>query len=172
MLCNSYYWVIEGTCVQPVADIYLRFFVSGRNCIFMGFFFVLLGVVCARVRITYAVIATGVFYVFYLIELCFLHGRHMRDDGALFLLVPLVAMGLVKVASEKFSGSNHTVLFRNLSTGIYLLHSPIIRCFVLAEILFGFSFSCENLFIGTLCLAISLCLTAYKMRWKIAALLK
>ena len=43
LTCNSYYWVFEGTVIQRVLSLYLKFCVSPRNGLFVGLPFMLIG---------------------------------------------------------------------------------------------------------------------------------
>lgn len=172
MLCNSYYWLIEGGKLQVAVDLYLKFCVTARNGLFMGYMYVLIGILCAKIKLKRPAFFTLVFYILYVLELHLLHDYHMKDDGTLFLFLPVVAFGLVQVAANNLSSVLRTVILRNLSTGIYLLHRPLTYFFQILALCGLVNLSNEARFLLITIFLMIFCLLAYKMDWKLARLIK
>ena len=172
LVCNSYYWLIEGTVVQSFADLILKVCDTARNGLFYGFFFICLGLICSKKRNRHAVCLFLLTFVLYIIELGFLQNRTMADDGSLFILSPFLAYFLVQLSSKSFSCSFSTLLIRNLSTGIYLIHRPIISIVSIVGLLTGNVIFSLVLFIIVLSVSICICLFAYKYTRILSSVLK
>ena len=175
-LCNNYYFVIKGTGIAKIADLYMHYCLSSRNGVFVGCFMLSVGVFCYSLfqkikkgQITYLVsLLIIALYAFELIMISKVES--VQDDGALYfshiLICPLLLYALLQVnninLSEKLS-----IRLRNLSTGIYLLHRPvlIIVSHVSDNMLIRFAL--------TVSLSLIICLVTYRSRHEtIATLLK
>lgn len=135
-MCNNYYFVIEGTSLQPIVDGYLKICMTSNNGVLIGFLFLALGVCVeqfqlyertARVRILF-VISVAV----YAAEIAVIRPMQTETgDGAFYFSQILVAPLLLATAIQippRITNVRATLL-RNLSTGMYLLHMPIMWCY-------------------------------------------
>lgn len=135
LLLNSYWFLVEGLPrVSAIIGWYMRTFISARNGVFVGFFFLGLGMKCWDIHAARApkfrslcpllVLACAL----YAAEVLALRTRAYLDDGALFithiLLIP--SLLLTAAACPLKLPERWSVLARNLSTGIYLLHRAIL----------------------------------------------
>ena len=172
LVCNSYYWLIEGTSMQEVVDLLLKVCDTARNGFFYGFFFICLGIACSKRRIRFSKVFFALSVFLYLIELGIIQNRNMADDGSLFILSPFLAFFLVQLASQMLSDSRSTIRIRNMSTGIYLIHRPLISLISIIEIVTGMVLFSIPKFVIVLSVSICICLFAYKHTRKIASVLK
>lgn len=147
LLCNRYYFLCEGTVLERIVIAYMRCFISARNGLFMGLLYVSMGVLIAKkwdtlklkkTMHTVLMIVSGLCLV---LEVCFTNNKTGMDDNALFVshLVLIPALFLcagcrktVWPVKDAFAAT-----LRNLSTSIYLLHSPVLQIIKL---------SCGNVF--------------------------
>lgn len=174
LLANSYYFLTDVylSCFKEYIDRYLEVFISARNGIFVGFFMITLGMktydLFVRIKFERKILfAFAIFsYLLYFFEITILKGMPYADDGALFffhiLFIPILILNLVycKLKTRK------TIILRNLSTGIYLLHRVIISVLIIVEMRTGISFSIISSLIIVLGSCITICLVVYKTNWK------
>lgn len=132
LLCNNYYFLIHDTKLQTVVDTYMRLCLGPHNGVFVGFLYLSLGAVVEKYSdkdIPKTSIRLGICYVVYVIEIVIISKYASEaDDGAFYFMQVLVApllLSLVISISGCFNAV-HTVLLRKLSTGMYLLHMPLI----------------------------------------------
>lgn len=140
LLCNNYYFIVNDTIFGEFINSYLSICVTGRNGLFVGFFFLTLGIACEKfysktdISKHKILILFISFFLLYFVE-CFLIWKFalnlIKDDGALYITHILVipALFLVTIFFGKDKTIQNTRLFRNLSTGMYFLHRPILWCF-------------------------------------------
>lgn len=137
MLGNSYYFLIEGTFVQKIIDIILKIFTITRNGIFVGFPLFTLGICIAykenditKISNKKIYIALFIFIVTQILEASFIRGKNYKDDHSLFLSIILISAMIVMLCI-KYKNIRlkrvDTKLLRNLSTGIYFMHFPLIQ---------------------------------------------
>lgn len=185
LICNSYYFLVEGTAFQKIVDLYIKLCLSARNGLFLGLFMVLLGFKCYDIhmkavlwsrkqQISIFAVSTIVLYVLYLIELALLQGKDMADDESLFIVLPVLSVSLLLLATRFISQTDHrgTVILRNMSTGMYLLHSPVIRIVEIMSILVGSTCSSSMLFVVVVLTTSVICIMSYKFKLSIAKYLK
>lgn len=175
LIANNYSFLIIDTPFHKIVATYMEYCVSARNGLFTGFISLALGILCSKIwekdyKINYQVL-TLVFFVLYVLEILiiFYFNKTPLDDGALYisqlLFVPSLFLTTLRLNIQM--PSKIAVLLRNLSTGIYFLHRPILY-------VVDYLISEEPLrFVVVLCLAILICLFAYKSRFKfLSSLLK
>lgn len=136
LLCNNYYFLSEGTALRPIVDGYFKWFLAPHNGVFVGFLYLALGAFTERnlQKLTMGTtwILLGICYALYAAEVVLVH-RHatFTDDGAFYVMqiavVPLLLSVLTRLPEGPDSG--RTILFRRLSTGMYLLHLPLLWCY-------------------------------------------
>lgn len=111
-------------------------------------------------------------YFAFLLELKYLQNKEAKDDGSLFIFLPLFTILLLTFVAHFTTFNGRTVLLRNLSTGIYLLHYPILNfCRIVMDI-YHIKTGSEYIFLIVIILAHIICLFAYIKGGKISKLLK
>lgn len=53
LICNNYYFVTVGSDVQDAVNLYVKYFISARNGLFVGFFMITLGVWTSKIFLKY-----------------------------------------------------------------------------------------------------------------------
>ena len=140
LLCNSYYFVIEGTIFQRIADIYLKITTSARNGFFVGLLLLGIGVCLARheqalherKNVIRAAVCLAVSFLVLFSEVSFIQNKTFADDHSLFIAQLVVIPSLlVLLMNVKNCGlkPQYTTLLRNMSTGIYFIHRPVLTVF-------------------------------------------
>ena len=132
LICNSYYFLVEGTSFGNIISNIVNITYSVRNGIFVGVPYLYLGMMISKIhnlrklsKISLAIlmIISGIIYY---IELCLVRNAHMMDDGSLFIMLPVFISFLLLFVLNYSSDNNKLILtMRNLSTGMYILHSPL-----------------------------------------------
>ena len=168
LLCNNYAILAEGTALQPVVQGYMQACLSPRNGLFVGFPFLAIGACCGRIAERAmnhrrrlwpgAVLA----YAVYLAEVLLVKrvGGTALDDGALYAMHLLTALVLVLLTASVTVPlkTETTLLMRNLSTGMYYLHRPILWFLCLAGGGPAVNFLCVT------ALSAGICLAAYRTK--------
>lgn len=141
LLCNNYYFLSQAAGLDGYVDAYMSVFISGRNGVFVGFFYLALGMETWHLhqkRFKMRTLAAGlaVCSAAYLVEIWLLAGRAYLDDRALYLAQIALAPALVLcVARMELPGSCVAagLRCRSLSAWIYFSHRLI---YVLGRIAF------------------------------------
>ena len=179
VLCNNYYFIAENTPLQSLVELYRRVFITSRNGLLVGFLFLALGCFACQIsqillrRRALLITVTAVLYAVYVAEFLTLYlcDCSYLDDRALYLTyIPMIpALFLVTLLIDPPIPHKLSMLFRDLSVGIYYLHCPL-RWFVLLVT--------TNPLINypvVLTAAVGICLLAYSVKRKpkwISGLLK
>ncbi len=177
MICNSYYFLVSDTVIGNLIDNFLLITASARNGIFVGVFYIYLGFLINKAdeyvkknnfNKIYLAILLVISYCIYILEVILLNGKESKDDGSLFIILPLFSFLLVLFCVQFKSISLKSIVLRNLSTGIYLLHSPLLNLIIGIGILVFNQNDVNNVFklVSTLVLAIIICLISYKSKNK------
>lgn len=170
LLGNSYYFLLEGGIAQKTMDIYLKYCISVRNGIFVGFPMFTAGILLSKKQdyiinkysnkklFTLLIISI----IIQVIEITIIRNQNYRDDHSLFfstiLIASLILIICIKNKNIKFNKIN-TLTFRNLSTGIYFMHRPIIDY----NMLINPNINHWLNFVITIVISIMICLIAYKI---------
>ena len=171
LVCNNYYFLIESTPLQRIVDNYLHIFVSARNGLFVGVVFLSIGMKCYDIshcitriqkknRYIYGVILFGSLYVLEIIILQI--NRFERiDDQSLYLsqLCFIPCLFLLSVLYPIKIPRKTSLLFRNLSTGMYFLHRPIlwwVLFYIKNEVI---------IFVVVFVLAFFICIISYNVKF-------
>lgn len=147
LLGNSYYFILENTPLKNIMDAYLKLCISTRNGIFVGFPLFTVGVYMAKKEETILQMSKIKLYSFLiltlLIQICevtFIRKHNYIDDHSIFIttifVIAIILSICVKYRNIKFRKVN-TKLLRNLSTGIYFMHRPIISYISLLNLNIG-----------------------------------
>ena len=133
LLCNSYYFVAEKIPIlKRIVDSYMEIFVSPRNGIFIGILFISLGVLLAKyldklknIKLRYSIPVSILVYIVLIFEVYFVRYRNVLDDSSLFIMTPFISFLIVYLLILLSRNKSQTKL-RNLSTGMYFIHKPIL----------------------------------------------
>ena len=172
LLGNSYYFVLEGTPLKSLMDKYLDFFISIRNGLFVGFPIFTIGVyisqqesIIERMKKSKLYLGLIGLILIQIFEVTFIRNRKYVDDHSLFFttifIVAILLMICIKHKNIHFKKFD-TKLFRNLSTGIYFMHSPILKYTSLGK----FGISNGLLFLATIISIVLTLLILYKINNK------
>ncbi len=175
LLCNSYFFIIENTAFGNFIELYLKITASTRNGIFVGFPYLYAGILVSNLnqKNTLSEKRGGLAicmifgYIFYLLELYLLRDKTMKDDGSLFIALPVFTLFFLLFCLQysTYKVNDKCLLFRNLSTGMYLLHSPIRSLFEYGtKIIFKENLNKILLFFLTLFFAFLICVISYKSK--------
>ena len=167
LLCNNYYFAAEGTMLSGIIDKYMAYCISARNGLFVGLIFFSIGMKCydilhdRRINRLLLYILTASSFVVYVAEVFVLRrlGLNFIDDGSLYIsqlfLTPCLL--LCSVSINIGLPDKASILLRNLSTGMYYLHRPVLW-------MLGFYFGNSLvLFLITALTAFGICLLSYKI---------
>lgn len=127
LICNTYYFVVDGTAIQKIIDGMLTIISSARNGIFEGIYFVSSGMLVAKYseekKINFK-LNNYLFFVLYallVVEIILTKNCIHKDDHSLFImLIPVIPSLLILLG--QFSFKTNTISFRNYSAGIYFSH--------------------------------------------------
>ena len=179
-ISNNYYFVVQGTALQPVVDGYLKICLTSNNGVFVGFLFLALGAFVEQYRLYERTalirILLVISLVVYVAEIAATRTMLTEiGDGAFYLSQILAAPLLLAAAIPLLPRitNERAALLRNLSTGMYLLHTPIMWCYnrfadyVLPRIpvlrsASGLMYLSALKFVAVLLLSLVICLLAYR----------
>lgn len=173
---NRYYFLIEGTKIAVMYSWYENIFISTRNGIFVGFPFMLCGCLISRyedkVLITgkkqtkRLTILVGLFFVLCMVEYMLLRPYSGHDDNSLYVSYLLLIPALFALSAQMEGLSVNTTVLRNLSTSIYILHSPIKRvCAVICRIFMKID-SIWAIAFTSFIVMILICIIIYKKKYQ------
>ena len=135
-ISSNYYFVVEGTALQPIVDGYLKTCITSSNGVFVGFLFLALGVCVEQFRLyerkALIRILLVISLVVYVAEIAATRTMQTEigDDAFYFsqiLVAPLLLAAVIPLPPR--ITNERATLLRNLSTGMYLLHTPIMWCY-------------------------------------------
>lgn len=130
LICNNYYFAIENTFIKFFVDKYMYIFISARNGLFVGLFFVTAGVLLAKKSLSCQfqkkknIIILIVVYLLFLLEIFFIKDKKYLDDSSLFIMILPVIVEII-ICSNFVKLKFDTKKLRNYSTGLYFTHSTI-----------------------------------------------
>lgn len=168
LICNNYYFVVfQHPALKKLVDLYMDTFISARNGVFVGFFFLLLGM---RINETNQglkqksmLFLTGFLLI---LETVFLYDRSGTDDRALFIahiaFVPSLVSFILNIRvnmSDKVS-----LQLRSLSTGLYLQHRIWLSVIELIGLTLGLYFGRLSSCIVVIAVSCAVCFWTEKKR--------
>ncbi len=137
LFCNSYYYCSKIMGFSIIVDKYMQIFVSARNGLFCGFFYIYLGFVLQKnyiwfMKLPKIIIKVLLFlsYFIFAYEVYSLKNKTLLDDGSLFICLPLFIVLFTFFCStfvSEESKNNRYYYARKASTVIYLIHRPLLR---------------------------------------------
>ena len=139
LLANNYYFIADSSrWLKPAVDAYLRIFLVSNNAPFVAFVFLLLGMLMAEyydkliraIRTIPTILILTVSVSLLIMESSFIRSKAVSvGDGAFYLsqliYVPTVFFLTTRIKCPHISASI-VIGSKNLSTGIYFLHVPIL----------------------------------------------
>jgi hypothetical protein len=186
LLANNYYFIADGSpWLKPIVDGYLEICLVSNNAPFVGFVFLLIGmliceyyeIITERISLKGGLFLLVISCALLIYEDSFLKSKaNSIGDGAFYLsqlvYVPAVFYLTTRIKCPRISRELSTTA-KNLSTGIYFLHLPILWIihrsakYLLPHIpfldrlapLFDHAIVC---FISCLILCFIICLLAYR----------
>lgn len=179
LIMNNYYFlIVDCRGAKELVDNLLEVIISPRNGLFVGLLFVLIGMKVAEYKNMFIqnkriiILLFCISYVFLVIESFALENLPSNDDGGLYLLYVVVVPLLFAITISISRRLPNSVLLRNLSTSIYLMHRPLLMILypVLGGICVG-PVSPELLYVLTvgICIVVSLVIFRFKItplnRW-------
>ena len=185
LICGRYHFVIEDiTVLKNIVDNYLLYCISPKNGLFIGFLYMGLGVIAAKIwdagsksfrlkgiNLMLLISALVFFTELYLIR----DYQGLINDSQYYLTQPFFVFSIFLFSAKYYEvpsakPKHNTLIWRDLSISIYLLHAPVQRCFTLFEEitgihtkLFGNPYS---LFILTILFTLLICYPIYKRKTK------
>ena len=132
LLGNNYFFIIDGTWLGHAMLFYEKICMSTRNGLFVGFLFILLGVIIAKHEVNLTkykwinLILLIISYALFVAEYFTIRNLKHIDDGALYLTFVLLIFVLF-INCATYINKGNTTLYRNLSSSIYFLHYPILK---------------------------------------------
>ena len=166
LICNNYYFLVENTFIEVIVNKYMQLCISARNGIFVGLLFVSIGIWLSeninKIKPSKAITVFVISYFILFIEILIVYGKKTLDDNALFIsfitLIPSL-LTILLMCSKNTKVNWNTKVLRNYSTGIYLIHSPIINILYLANI----KLNCYESFIIVITLSLLMLTILYKV---------
>lgn len=164
LICNNYYFIFANSNVDTILIKYMDIFMTARNGLFVGFLFVNLGIIISK-YVDLLFKNKFIIYIFFIIsfvlliiEILLINNRLYLDDMSLFLLTPITSFLLFVIAININVSIKGSIILRNLSTSIYLLHYIVMLCWqflysLLERIFNGFE---SNLYIVFISVCLSL----------------
>lgn len=132
MLCSSYSFAVEGTIVQKLTEGYLNIFQTYMNGVLVGFVFLGLGIKCAEIEespfnVRSAIILMFIVaYALNIVEKMCLRSVSVESSYVFSYLLLCPLLVLVLIHTKIIISPKASVLLRNLSTGIYFMHRPVL----------------------------------------------
>lgn len=136
LLANTYFFIIKGTAWEGVVRTYLEIFVSSRNVVFVGLFFVSIGVWIAD-SAEYYFDNRFVWLIFvislsaFICELVFTKGKPAADDKSMYLSFIILIPSMVTILCSSTLKLKISRLLRRYSTGIYFMHKAMIHVWLI-----------------------------------------
>lgn len=172
LICNRYYFIVVGTRLEGLITLFNTVFAGPRNGLLYGLLFVAIGLRIAKYwdklkGHTFAVEITLVItFILLTVEFLLIKGKPGTDDASLYIMNIFVAPSLFVVAAQhKKCPITNTRVLRNLSTSIYLLHSPIIDALhIINMLLFGREITCIPLNLQLFVILTTVLIIVYKTK--------
>ena len=151
LICNRYFFLVEGTPLEILIKKVLYYTFSLRNGFTVGFLFTLIGVLIAKnyssiqnlfnINISKLILLLFGCFLLLILEFSFTDGRLMVDDKGMYvsfiLIIPILfALNLKNDWNRRIRSPDNYIILRNISTTLYLIHSPNILIIKIAEKLF------------------------------------
>ena len=130
-LFNTYYFLIEGTSIQSIVDFILKVISSAKNGFTEGLYFLSVGMYISsletknKINYNFNSYLSILFYALLIIEILLTKNVSHADDNSMYIFYLFFVPCLVVLIS-KYNINKSTIIFRNLSSGIYFSHRFIL----------------------------------------------
>ena len=111
----------------------MKIFISGRNGVFVGVFYIALGVILSKIHkenkllsIKENIVGLILTYFVFIVEIYIINHKPILDDSSLFISLPIFIFLLVSFLIQLKNNKDYKKL-RDYSIGFYLMHYPIIN---------------------------------------------
>lgn len=171
LICNNYYFVVENTPLANIVDLYLKYCITARNGLFVGVVFLALGMKCYEIKNSQKQLRHSVIYfltvltfALYIIEVVLLHISDAKYvDNRAYYIMFLFLIPLLFLSSVLFNLKipySVSIISRNLSTGMYYLHCPVLWYFEL------YSKNVILNYCAVTLISFVICMISYKVEFK------
>ena len=177
MTCNTYFYTVKDNfLLSNFIGLYIKLFKSARNGLFVGFFYLSIGIKCYEIykkqNINYKTLCfvIPVLFVFLIVETFFAekNKQFLMDDSSLFISLPFLSACFFLLSLQISWPKKNTAIFRNLSSGMYFMHR-----FILDVVSIGLVHLCPTYkdssllkFMLTTFLSFFICMVGYKINNK------
>lgn len=177
MMGNTYFYVVKDiSFISNLINLYEKFFKITRNGLFVGFFYLAIGIKCyelskkENVNCKTLCSSIPVLFLFLFIESFFAerNKQFLMDDSSLFLSLPFLAAFIFLLSLQITWPQKNTTILRNLSSGMYFMHR-----FILSIVSIGLIHLCPVYkdssplkFILTTLVSFFICIIGYKINNK------
>ena len=177
MACNTYFYVVkDNNFISNLINLYIKFFKVTRNGLFVGFFYLALGIKCYEItkkqnlNCKTLCFVISVLFLFLVTESFFAekNKQFLMDDSSLFISLPFLAACIFLLSLQISWPQKNTTILRNLSSGMYFMHR-----FVLSVVSIGLVHLCPAYkdssplkFLLTTFLSFFICMVGYKINNK------
>ena len=141
LLCNNYYFLVEGTAVGDAVTWYMDHFVSARNGVFQGFFLLALGMKTYAVkdRMKYPALWAAAGLALFVLELYLLKGLDSIDDASMYIGHILFVPAFVIFCCDRQIGISDEAsrVIRKMSIWVFFVHRLILILLQIILVLAG-----------------------------------
>lgn len=126
LLCNTYFFMVEGTIIETVIKFYLRYCISARNGLFL-FLYMYIGYVISSDRIkkfkrSKLIFLVVISYTLLAGEATLLHNVRRLDDSSLFVSYLILIPSFILLLTTIDTPIPHNEDLRNISGIMYYTH--------------------------------------------------
>lgn len=178
LICNTYYYIIKDIpFFSSMIELYVKFFKTPRNGLFVGFFDLAIGIKCYEINKKWNTkynktvrLASPILFLLLCAEIYFAWQNRdfLMDDHSLFIFLPYFVACIFLIALHIPYPKKQMSILRNLSSGMYFMHR-----FVLSVISIGlihltpdFADSPVIKFLLTTFISFLICIIGYKVNNK------
>lgn len=174
MTCNTYFYAVKDNFfLTNLIAIYVKFFKTARNGLFVGFFYLALGIKCYEINKIRNInkkklwLAISALFIVLVIESFFAEKRKMfmLDDSSLFISLPFLTACIFLLSLQISYPKKDTKILRNLSSGMYFMHRFILSIVSigLVHLYPSYKDSSALKFLLTTFVSFSICMIGYKI---------
>lgn len=138
LIATTYYFLVNGTWIGKIVDLYMLVFISARNGIGVGLIYIGLGVWISKDnnsvmkwKMSSIVIVNIILYIILMFEMDFIYGKYVLDDSSCFMILSFLSV-MIFVFALKISvpySKEDSIKIRKISTYLYCLH-PVFNDYV------------------------------------------
>lgn len=132
LICNTYYYIIKDIpFFSSIIELYVKFFKTPRNGLFVGFFDLAIGIKCYEINKKWntkynkiVCLASPILFLLLCAEIYFAgqNKDFLKDDHSLFIFLPYFVACIFLLALHIPYSKKQVSILRNLSSGMYFMH--------------------------------------------------